>query len=96
MNETPAQKRPYIQVFVALAVLTAIEVGFASLSISNTIRIFVLLALAAAKAALVALFYMHLRYDHRLLAIIGGFPILLVVIMLVIQMADRISVIGGQ
>jgi caa(3)-type oxidase subunit IV len=83
------KRRPYLQVFVALAVLTAIEVGVAGLAVNKTLQIALLLALAAVKAALVALFYMHLRYDHRLLAIIGGFPLLLVVIMLIILMADR-------
>jgi cytochrome c oxidase subunit IV len=82
-------KRPYLQVFVALAVLTAVEVGLASLSIDKTVRVLILLGLSAAKAALVALFYMHLRYDHRILALIGGFPLFLVVIMLVIFLADR-------
>jgi caa(3)-type oxidase subunit IV len=49
----------------------------------------VLLLLAAAKAALVAMFFMHLRYDHRVLTIVGGFPLLLVLVMLLIFMADR-------
>lgn len=82
-------RRPYLKVFVALAVLTAIEVGVAGLAIDRTVRIILLLGLAAAKASLVALFYMHLRYDHRILAIVGGFPLLLVIIMLIIFMADR-------
>jgi cytochrome c oxidase subunit 4 len=76
-------------VFVALAVLTAIEVGVAGLALDRAVRIILLLGLAAAKASLVALFYMHLRYDHRILAIVGGFPLLLVIIMLIIFMADR-------
>ena len=83
------KKRPYLQVFVALAVLTAVEVGLASLALDRTLRVLILLGLSAAKAALVALFYMHLRYDHRILALIGGFPLFLVVIMLVIFLADR-------
>ncbi|HEX6384278.1 MAG TPA: cytochrome C oxidase subunit IV family protein [Anaerolineae bacterium] len=86
--------RPYLWVFLVLAVLTAIEVGFAGLTLDNTLRISVLLLLAAAKAAMVALFFMHLRYDHNILAIIGGFPLLLVVIMILILMADRVG--SGQ
>lgn len=83
------KKRPYLQVFVGLAVLTAVEVGIAALEIDKTLQIIVLLLLAASKAALVALFFMHLRYDHRILSIIGGFPLILVLIMLIIFMADR-------
>ena len=86
---THEKKRPYLQVFVGLAVLTAVEVGVSALQIDKTLQIIVLLLLAAAKAALVAMFYMHLRYDHRVLSLIGGFPLLLVLIMLLIFMADR-------
>lgn len=87
--ETHEQQRPYLKVFVALAVLTAIEVGVAGLALGETMRVILLLGLAAAKASLVALFYMHLRYDHRILAIVGSFPLLLVIIMLIVFMADR-------
>jgi caa(3)-type oxidase subunit IV len=85
----PEKKRPYIQVFVGLAVLTAVEVGISALQIDKTLQIIVLLLLAAAKAALVAMFFMHLRYDHRVLTLVGGFPLLLVLVMLLIFMADR-------
>jgi cytochrome c oxidase subunit 4 len=82
-------RRPYLKVFVALALLTAIEVGVAGMAIGQTARVLLLLGLAVAKASLVALFYMHLRYDHGILAIVGGFPLLLVIIMLIVFMADR-------
>lgn len=88
-TNTREKRRPYLPVFGALAVLTAVEVGVASLGLEQGIRIFLLLSLAAVKASLVALFYMHLRYDHRLLAVIGGFPLLLVVFLLLILMVDR-------
>ncbi|MEW5987260.1 MAG: cytochrome C oxidase subunit IV family protein [Chloroflexota bacterium] len=88
-TNTREKRRPYLPVFGALAVLTAVEVGVASLGLEQGIRIFLLLSLAAVKASLVALFYMHLRYDHRILAVIGGFPLLLVVFLLLILMVDR-------
>jgi len=79
-----------MQVFISLAVLTGVEVFISGLVIEPALRIFILLGLAAFKAALVALFYMHLRYDHRLLAVIGGFPLLLAISMLIILMVDRV------
>jgi cytochrome c oxidase subunit 4 len=89
--ETKAHaKRPYLSIFISLAALTGIEVIVAGLAFEPALRVFVLLGLAAFKAALVALFYMHLRYDHRLLAVIGGFPLLLVLVMLIILMVDRV------
>jgi cytochrome c oxidase subunit 4 len=88
------KKRPYLWVFLWLAVLTAIEVGVASLAMDKPIQIVMLAILAAAKAALVALFYMHLRYDKSILAIIGGFPFFLAVVMALIILADR-TLVGG-
>lgn len=88
------KKRPYLWVFLWLAVLTAIEVGVASLAFNKTLMIIILAILAAAKASLVALYYMHLRYDNRILMLIGGFPFLLAVIMTLIILADR-TLVGG-
>lgn len=87
-------KRPYLWVFLWLAVLTAIEVGVARLTFDRPIKIILLVILATAKALLVALFYMHLRYDKPILAIIGGFPFFLAVIMALIILADR-TLVGG-
>lgn len=89
MIEPQATQGTYLKVVAALAVLTAIELGVAALAVNSTLRIIILLGLAAAKVALVALYYMHLKYDQRILAIIGGFPILLVAIMLLIFFADQ-------
>ncbi len=76
-QETPhVPARTYIGVFAALAVLTAIEIGVTYLPIP---RVPVLVPLALAKAALVALFYMHLKYDRRVLAMLFLFGILMAV-----------------
>jgi caa(3)-type oxidase subunit IV len=51
---------------VWLIVITAAEVGVGSIPpdlIPNTITFPILLAMAGAKALLVALYYMHLRYE---------------------------------
>ncbi|HEX9926281.1 MAG TPA: cytochrome C oxidase subunit IV family protein [Anaerolineae bacterium] len=95
MSENHHAKRPYIKVFVALAVLTAVEVGVARLGgLPQLVFISLLATLAIAKALLVALFYMHLRYDHTILAIIGGFPFFLAVVMALVILADR-TLAGG-
>ena len=53
----------YIVVFVILAALTALEVGVTYLPLP---RLPILLPIALAKAALVALFYMHLKSDRTI------------------------------
>ena len=57
----------YIAVFIALAALTAIEVIVTHLPIP---RIPALIPLAVIKAGLVALFYMHLRFDKKVFSVV--------------------------
>jgi cytochrome c oxidase subunit 4 len=88
------KRRPYLWVFLWLGILTAIEVGVTYTGLPKLTQIILLAGLAAAKATLVALYYMHLRYDFRILALIGGFPFFLAVIMALIILADR-TLAGG-
>ncbi len=56
----------YVAVFGGLVALTAltVAVSYANLGIFNVV---VALLIASAKASLVALFFMHLRFENRLL-----------------------------
>jgi cytochrome c oxidase subunit 4 len=56
----------YFKVWAALACLTALTVTSASLNLGK-IAILVVLAIAGTKAVLVLLYFMHLRYERRLL-----------------------------
>lgn len=53
----------YIGVFIGLGLLTAFELVVAFLPWSQMTRIIILLLLAVWKAALVGLYYMHLRFE---------------------------------
>jgi cytochrome c oxidase subunit 4 len=65
----------YVLVWVALAVLTAVEVGITFLSWSKTVLIIVLVGLAVWKAVLVAMYFMHLKYEKRPLRILAVAPL---------------------
>ena len=87
--ETTAHKHPnYILIWVYLAVLTAVEVGVAFIShFSKTTLLIILLVLAVWKALLVALYFMHLKFERwnlRLIAIIP-IPLALILIIFVLQ-----------
>jgi cytochrome c oxidase subunit 4 len=71
----------YIGIWIALAVLTAIELGVAFLPFSKTVIILLLLLLAFWKAGLVALYYMHLRFEPNRLRILAVAPLPLIVIL---------------
>jgi cytochrome c oxidase subunit IV len=64
LPDKPVHKQPnYTGVFLILVLLTAVEVAVTYLPIP---RIPVLIPLAVAKASLVALYFMHLKFDQRI------------------------------
>lgn len=67
----------YIRVALVLTVVTALEVGVIYVRQLTPIIVPLLLAMSAAKFALVALFFMHLRYDSRLLGFLFVGPLIL-------------------
>jgi cytochrome c oxidase subunit 4 len=73
----------YMGVFLGLAVLTAVELGVAFLPWSKITLIVILLFLAVWKALMVALYFMHLRYETRRLRILAISPLPLAVILVV-------------
>ncbi len=76
-------KRPYVPVFLVLAVATVIEVFISGLqSLTYTGRITILVSLATAKASLVVAYYMHLRYEPRWLMLIplGGLALVFILV----------------
>jgi cytochrome c oxidase subunit IV len=71
----------YIGIWVMLAVLTGVELGVAFLPFSKTIIILLLVGLAFWKALLVALYFMHLRFEPNRLRILAVAPLPLIVIL---------------
>jgi cytochrome c oxidase subunit 4 len=71
----------YIGIWVALAVLTGVELGVAFLPFSKTVIVVLLLGLAFWKALLVALYFMHLRFEPNRLRILAIAPLPLIVIL---------------
>ncbi len=80
MQTTHTKHPNYVAVFVALGVLTAIEVAAAQIIKDERTRIPILLVLAACKGALVALYYMHLRFDSRIFSFFFGAAIFVLAI----------------
>src|SRR5437870_11622712 len=87
-----AHKRPnYILIWVYLAVLTAAELALAfELPISRNLKLLLLLFLAVWKAALVGLFFMHLKFERWNLRIMALIPVPLALIFLLAGMSEHI------
>lgn len=76
-------RRTYTQVFVALVILTAVEVGLAFMNLPRGLVTGLFLLLSLGKAGLVAGYYMHLRDDPPLYAWIFVLPVLMLVVFVV-------------
>jgi len=74
----------YWKVAVILTVITAFEVWIYYIPAFVASRLFVptLLTLSAVKFAIVVLFYMHLRYDHRLFRSLFTGPLIVAIVTL--------------
>ena len=82
----------YTAVFIWLAVLTAVEVGLGYWRVfPRPIYIAVLIALAGVKAALVAAYFMHLKFERRVLTVIAIFPVILLIILTLALVPDAFS-----
>ncbi len=67
----------YLSVAVVLAVITVIEVGVFYVPVFKAILAPVLLTLSAVKFTLVVMFFMHLKSDHRLFAVVFTLPLMI-------------------
>ena len=90
MSETHVPLRVYYTVFGALLVLTVVTVGVSLVDLGPLSTV-VALVIAATKASLVILFFMHVRYGPRLVWVFvsGGFFWLALLILL--TMSDIVS-----
>ena len=78
----------YIAIFIYLAVLTGVELFVYAVGLPQTAKVGLLIALAFAKAVLVAMYFMHLAIERRVLAIIAITPIVLVTFLCFMLLPD--------
>lgn len=91
--ETSTHEEPnYMKIFYWLTALTAIEILFAMIPngplYSKLFQGFLLISTAVLKAALVALYFMHLKYEKRILGTIAMIPLILMIMALVFLLND--------
>lgn len=79
----------YMGVWLGLFLLTAAEVGVAFLSgLPKAVIVLMLLGLAVWKALLVALYYMHLRFEPTRVRLVALAPLPLAVIMVLAMLME--------
>ncbi|MFQ5844079.1 MAG: cytochrome C oxidase subunit IV family protein [Planctomycetota bacterium] len=89
----PASESVYVKVWIWLGILTVAEICVAlpDVGVPRMPLILGLGVMAVIKAALVGMFYMHLRYEGSLIYVIIAVPLLLVLVMVAGFLPDAIG-----
>jgi cytochrome c oxidase subunit IV len=91
MADTHAKHGPsYMAIFWYLAVLTVVEIAVIFMPIARLAIGVMLVALACAKAALVALYFMHLRLETKTLGYIALTPVAIGTLLVLVLLPDSL------
>jgi cytochrome c oxidase subunit 4 len=89
-----AHKHPnYMAIFWYLAILTVIELAVIFLPLPKFTIGILLCALALAKAALVAMYFMHLRFETRTLGMVAITPLVIATLLVFVLLPDGFAVL---
>lgn len=72
--------RSYWLAFAWLAILTVIEIGAVSIGFERRALVILIVGTALSKALLIALFFMHLKSENKIVWLLPGIPTLFAVI----------------
>jgi cytochrome c oxidase subunit 4 len=88
-HDAPHHKINYFAIFGLLVVLTIVTVGVAFMGIQTEwIKILLALTIASIKAAFVATFFMHLKFEGKMIYFIAAVPLCLTVILICALIPD--------
>ena len=88
MSTTHAEPN-YFTIIVILAVLTAVEVAVVFLPLPHLMIGILLVGLALTKAVMVALYFMHLKFEKTTLALIAATPLVLCTLLMFALLPDH-------
>jgi cytochrome c oxidase subunit IV len=83
MTAVPHAQPKYLLIWFYLAALTGVELWVAGLAWAKSTIILLLIGLAVWKALLVALYFMHLRFETNRIRILAVAPLPLAVILVI-------------
>ena len=90
---TAAHKHPnYMAIFWWLAILTVVELAVVFMPIGKVTIAVLLCALALAKAALVAAYFMHLKFETKTMTWIAITPLAIAILLIFVLMPDGFAV----
>jgi len=87
---TAHEEPNYIAVFLWLTVLTVIEVALVYMPVHKYVIAAGLIGLAVSKAALVAIYFMHLKFEKKVLWWIAVVPAILCVFLILMLLPELV------
>jgi cytochrome c oxidase subunit IV len=90
MTEAAVSVKTYALIFVTLLILTGTTFVVSGVDLGG-LNAVVALVIAGAKALLVALFFMHLRYSRSLMLVVVAAGLLWLVIMITLTLGDFLT-----
>ncbi len=93
MTDTHREHPNYMAIFWWLLALTILEVGVIYLPIAKTAIAILLVGMALTKAALVGLYFMHLRFERVTLSLIAITPLVICVFLVLMLTPDLTAVV---
>jgi cytochrome c oxidase subunit IV len=82
----------YMAIFYYLAILTAVELGVIFLPVHKFYIAILLCVFAVWKAALVAMYFMHLKLETRTLGLIAVTPLVIATLLVFVLLPDGFAV----
>jgi cytochrome c oxidase subunit 4 len=85
----PHHKVNYVAIFLLLVMLTVVTVVVAFLRLNSELqKVLVALTIASIKAAFVALYFMHLKFEGKLIYLILLVPVFLCIVLVISLIPD--------
>ena len=91
MEQAHKEHPKYFKIFWILLVLTIAEVAVAYLSLPKMVTALLLIGMACSKAAYVALYFMHLKFEQKTLTIIALTPFVICVFLVFMLLPDLLT-----
>jgi cytochrome c oxidase subunit 4 len=82
----------YMTIFWYLAILTVVEIAVVFLPFGKFTNGVMLCALAVTKAAMVAMYFMHLKFETRTLGLIAVTPLVIATLLVFVLLPDGFAV----
>ena len=90
---TGEHKHPnYMAIFWYLAILTVVEIAVIYMPLAKFTIGVLLCALAIGKASLVAMYFMHLKFETRTLGMVAVTPLLIATLLVFVLLPDGFAV----